>query len=159
MSLGNSYSVSFSAALSTNAFDLLNILAPAASQIVLRKLTLSAVTTGATSGVVLGIDIFRNSTSGASAPTPAAIVPTQLLPQTSPTPLAAGSSVSGPSTAAASTASAVFVHRSGWPYSVAEYNYEPHDTSLCVRGDFNQRVILRCSAPDKGDHRAGRSST
>ena len=141
MSLGNSYSVSFSAALSTNAFDLLNILAPAASQIVLRKLTLSAVTTGATSGVVLGIDIFRNSTSGAS--TSAAIVPTQLLPQTSPTPLAAGSSVSGPSTAAASTASAVFVHRSGWPYSVAEYNYEPHDTSLCVRGDFNQRVILK----------------
>ena len=134
--LGNTYSVSFSAALSTNPSDLLNILAPAASQIVLRKLTLSAVTTAASAGVCLGLDIFRGSTSGAS--TSAAIVPVQMLPQSTPTPVAAGSSVSSPSSGLSSTSAATLVHRGGWPYSVREFNYEPHDTSLCARGDFNQ---------------------
>jgi hypothetical protein len=86
--------VPFTAAVTTaGSFDLFGLLAPTNSQVVLRGMSVGAVTTGATAGSVIEIDIFRGSTASSTS---AAITPVQILPQSSPAPLVAGSSVTGP---------------------------------------------------------------
>ena len=85
---GAIYSVPFSIAVSTaGPVDLLGVLAPGNSVVVLRSLTIGAVSTGGTQASELDISIFRGSTA---LSTGATITPVQILPQTSPAPSVAG---------------------------------------------------------------------
>ena len=90
MSFGNIFKIPFSATVTTNPADLVGILAPSNSQVVLREFIVGAVSTAQPQGQLFQISIFRGSTASSTS---AAISPAQLMPQTSPATLVAGSSV------------------------------------------------------------------
>ena len=70
---GSIYSVPFTASVTTaGSFDLLGVLAPNNSQVVLRSLTLGAVSSAGTQASLVEIDIFRGSTASSTS---AAITP------------------------------------------------------------------------------------
>ena len=107
MSFGNLYKIPFTATLRTNPYDLVGILAPNNSQVVLREFLVGAVSTSQPQGQLFQISIFRGSTASSTS---AGITPMNILPQSSPAPLVAGSSVTGPSSGLVSTASATLIH-------------------------------------------------
>ena len=125
---GAIYSVPFTASVSTaGSVDLLGVLAPSNSQVVLRSLTIGAVTAAGTQASELEIDIFRGSTAPSTGAT---ITPVQILPSTSPAPSVAGSSVTGPSAVLVSTASATLEHRDSWAYAFQSYVYPPNPSDF-----------------------------
>jgi hypothetical protein len=75
----------------------------------------------------------------------------QINPSTSPAPLVAGSSVTGPASVLVSTASATLEHRDSWAYAFQSYVYPPNpsDFSFLARCGLSQRMHVRLSAPDK----------
>ena len=146
---GSIYSVPFTASVTTaGSFDLLGVLAPNNSQVVLRSLTLGAVSSAGTQASQVEIDIFRGSTASSTS---AAITPVQVLASTSPAPLVAGSVVTGPSSGLVSTASATLLHRDSWSYAYQSYVYPPNpsDFTFLARCDVSQRLHVRMSVPDK----------
>ena len=146
---GSIYSVPFTASVTTaGSFDLLGVLAPNNSQVVLRSLTLGAVSSAGTQASLVEIDIFRGSTASSTS---AAITPVQVLASTSPAPLVAGSVVTGPSSGLVSTASATLLHRDSWSYAYQSYVYPPNpsDFTFLARCDVSQRLHVRMSVPDK----------
>ena len=144
MSFGNLYKIPFAATLTTNPCDVIGITAPNNSQVVLREFIVGAVLTAQPLGATLQISIFRGSTASSTS---ASFTPVQILPQTSPAPLAAGSSVTGPSSSLVSTASATLIHTDSWSAAFQSYWYCQTDPAMLARADISQRLHVRLSAP------------
>jgi hypothetical protein len=144
MSFGNIYKIPFAATLTTNPCDLVGILAPNNSQVVLREFIVGAVSTSQPQGQLFQVSIFRGSTASSTS---AAITPVQILPQTSPAPCVAGSSVTGPSSGLVSTASATLIHTDSWSAAFQSYVYFQDDPAMRARCDVSQRLHVRLSAP------------
>ena len=90
------------------------------------------------------VSIFRGSTASSTS---AAITPVQILPQTSPAPCVAGSSVTGPSSGLVSTASATLIHTDSWSAAFQSYMYFQDDPAMRARCDVSQRLHVRLCAP------------
>ena len=73
------------------------------------------------------VSIFRGSTASSTS---AAITPVQILPQTSPAPCVAGSSVTGPSSGLVSMASATLIHTDSWSAAFQSYMYFQDDPAM-----------------------------
>ena len=70
--------------------------------------------------------------------------PVQILPQTSPAPLVAGSIVTGPSSGLVSTASATLIHTDSWSAAFQSYMYFQDDPAMRARCDISQRFTFDC---------------
>lgn len=139
---GNVFTASFSAsALTTNAADLFCLTAPSLSNVVIREIVIGQYSdAGDAEAEILSITLLAGSTAASGG---SAITPRNVERHTgAPT---AGSSVLGPSTTVASTASAELIYAdvanvaAGWVYrpDVAERPIlEP-----------SERLALRISAP------------
>ena len=145
MGFGNLYKIPFTATLTTNPYDLVGILAPNNSQVVLREFIVGALSTAQPMGATMQVSIFRGSTASSTS---AAITSVQILPQTSPAPCVAGSSVTGPSSGLVSTASATLIHTDSWSAAFQSYMYFQDDPAMrAPRCDVSQRLHVRLSAP------------
>lgn len=146
---GATYTACFTAqTLTTNPYDLFGLLTLAssvsnASFVELHEIRIGAYSTAAVSAAyTVPMTLLRGSTASSTS---AAITPTHWFGSTSPAPLAAGSSVTNPSSGVVSTASAVVIHAGSWDIS-KEWVYRPLEEDR-QRIGLAQRFHLRMGAP------------
>lgn len=143
MSGGPVFMAPFSAvALTTNPYDLFHITAPSNARVSLREIRLGQYTEfGDAQAELLSLQVMVGTTA---ASTGTAITPNNVLRHTgAPT---AATSIVGPSTALASTASATVMISDAWNVE-AGYWLSPADCDRIVLNP-GQRAIVRMTAPN-----------
>jgi hypothetical protein len=135
------YSATFaSVSISTAEFDAFGILAPANSRVVIHEIRLGMQSTNPVNQT-LGVRILRGSTA-ASAGT--ALTPRHIHGWTGAP--SAGSSVTQPSSALVSTASAVLVFADNWHFHDDVWIYRPCPEDRLVL-EASQRLHVRVTGP------------
>ena len=136
------YTAAFiSAALTTNPYDIVGILASSQTRVVIHKLEVG-IQDATPISEDLGVSFLRGSTASSTS---ASITPTN-IEGWSGVPTAA-SSVTGPSSGLVSTASASLIYALGWHHQDDLLIYEPRERQDRFILAPSQRLHVRITAP------------